>query len=245
MRPFLLVAGLAALGLYINAQWTAPAAHQLVRSITGEELQEGEQRRPSIGRVPLADGSLLLYAKYDGSLHDCYWLRTNDQVYHCERLEPHATPVSALRVDHLVRRTSGWEKAESLEKTLLPMVRIDPKQLEAALAGPDTLSLAQLMGRWRTDGATWLYARLLLPFLCLLAVLAPAPWCLYQRRRIAQLPPLAIALATLLAVWALIDAALIIGSQGLIAPEIALGTVALLLGGVLLLLCRRLWKHST
>jgi lipopolysaccharide export system permease protein len=255
MRPLLAVGLLAALFLLLSSQWLAPAANNLARAIAGEQKQEGESKRPAIGHLPLRDGSLLLYARYDGALHDCYWMRASDQLYHCGRLECHADPVVAYQVDHLVRRGGLWEKAESIERTLLPIMRIDPKQLHEVLASPGTLSITELAGRWwdqlstpllqRGPAASWLYVRLLLPCLCLLAVIAPAPWCLRQRRRIAQLQPLAVSLSLLLCLWTLVDAALILSTQQLLAPEWTLGIVALVLGGMLTLLWKRLCNHSS
>jgi lipopolysaccharide export system permease protein len=254
LRPFFAVALLAASLLYLNGQLVAPAAARLTRAIAGEQRREGEAKRPAIGRVPLKDGSLLLYARYDGSMHDCYWIRSSNQLYHCGRLDPHANPVVAYQVDHLVRHKGVWTKAESVERTLLPMVRVDPAQLEQALTAPDLLSTGELALRWweqlrlplaqRGPIASWLYTRLLLPLLCLVAVLVPAPWCLRRQRQVALLLPLAVSLSLLLCLWAFLDAALMISTQQLLAPEWSLGTVALLIVGVLLLLRSRIWSHS-
>ena len=195
MRPFL-IGGLFAVGLlYINNEWIVPAAAKERQSMDKKYKirKQKELLEVSAHALLLDDGSHLIYKEFDPSLKkffEAYWIVSIDEMWRMEELDPFQDNPTGNWIDHFIRNSQGvMEIAASYPEKEIPSLSFNEKALQEILLEPQDLSLSELWDDAPNEQTaeenekaarflTALYRKLVLPWLALIAVIAPAPFCL-------------------------------------------------------------------
>jgi lipopolysaccharide export system permease protein len=137
-------------------------------------------------------------------------------------------------VDHLVKQSgSSFERIASYEEHSFPSLCLAGKeeqgsrsveQLSLKQAWQRTISNKSLMNDREAQASSQLHIKLALPLLCLLVVIASAPWCLRFRRHFPLFLLYSVSIALFLAFFTCMDAALILSESRLFSPALALWT---------------------
>lgn len=248
LRPFILVAIVSVGLLYANTEWLVPKAMNALKHI--EETHQRQRRQalklPSIQHLILEDDSTLLFQHYDSLrqlFFNVYWIRSIDEVIHMETLDPYAEVPIGFDLDGFKRNKKGHlERVETYSTRILPSLRFNKERLMETLTPAEELPLATLWDKHphgvsaksekEAQIMTVFYYKMALPWLALLAVLAPAPFCVTQTRQLPVFLIYAFAIFGLVAFYLLIDAALLLGKRQLLPPYVAIGGPVLLIFGL-------------
>lgn len=240
LRPFLLL-GLFFTGLmYFNTQFLVPVAASYQKSFDDAHMRSKNQKHSMImaEHMILEDGSTLLYQNYDSVkdlLFDVYWVRSIDDVYKINYLQPHISPPIGYFVDHLIRNKKDELVVEQFEeKAALPGLKFDSKRLTDSFTPPENLSLSKLWAQLPDDFEAHsekearvlsaFHRKLVLPWLCLLAVVASAPFCIRFSRQFPTFLVYAGALFGLISLYIILDAVHVLGRRQVLDPLYALWT---------------------
>ncbi len=231
LNPLLLIALLAAVALLINSQWFYPQAVSHIERFEDQHFHRKKAGRHSLNVLRLTDDSKILYQSYDSSKEafiDAYWLKSPTEVVHMGLLFPHSREGSF--VDILTKQEGGkFLKSGSHAHTPLDL-QFDKADLFAALVPPENMPITSLY-RHRPKTAksdrdasitTYLNAKLAMPLVCLLAILAPAPFCLTFSRSLNPFFIYCAAIAGFLAYLTTFDAALILAKTAVLPPTLAI-----------------------
>lgn len=237
LRPFLIAGfGCAAL-LYLNFQVLAPMAWSKIQQMEDRHSSvEGSRASRSIQDVTLNDGSFLLCQSYDSSRHfffDTYWIRSVDEVWRIKYLHLGGETPIGNYVDHLARNAEGeFQLVDSFEERELTEMQFDEENLEAALLSPEELSLTQMWQRRPTHSREYndkeasllarFYARLAMPMLCILAVMAPAGFCVQFSRQVPVLMIYILSVIGIVTFYLIMDATLVIARAQVLPPLLAI-----------------------
>lgn len=233
--PFIMPALFACLVLYANFQYLQPLT---LCKIENFELKHFKGRlEPSpVNNLILEDGSLLIYHHFDTekkAFCDVFWVKNLDTLLHAQTLFPFEKQIWAEQVDFFEREgEQGITKTSRLDQTSLAM-RFTPSSLQEALCPARMQSLIRLgsnlkragfgkMNDRAAESAALFYFKLFMPLLCLLAVVAPLPYCLGFKRSIPLFLIYALSLFGLITFFMVNNACLILGSSQIIAPPLAL-----------------------
>lgn len=234
MRPFIFAALCCVLLMYINEQFILPKSLLKLKRI--ESLTKHQKRHPesitTVKQVVLEDGSLFFYQEYDSlkeQFFDAYWIQSIDSIYRIKYLSPrHAIPIGYF-VDHLVRQDSGELLQKDAYKELpFAQMKFGRNLLQSTIIDPDILSVSDLAkeiqsisdepNNKESEMLTAFYWKLSIPWLCLFAIIAPAPYCVRFSR---QLPVFLITLCSLfglIALYLFLDAAQVVAKRQVISP---------------------------
>src|SRR6185295_9976770 len=147
--------------------------------------------------VMLDDGSKIIYTRYlpkEEIVEDLFWVRSPDEIYHAKRLllaEAQLTEgfPTGKWVDAMKRNSTGaLEKVASYESFTFHGMHFNKSSLKSSLIPPKEQSLLQLMKQSlllatststkASETISVLIYRLTTPWMCLLALIACAPFCL-------------------------------------------------------------------
>jgi lipopolysaccharide export system permease protein len=239
LRPFLLLALICIILLYANTEWLVPRAMNALKTI--EETHQRQRRQalklPTVQHLVLEDESTLIFQHYETSrllFFNAYWIKSIDDVMHLETLDPYAEVPTGYGVDRFVRLPSGQLEHREFHAALpLTAMRFNKERLMETLTPPEELPFAAL---WKKHPASFdaasekeakvmtvLYYKLALPWLSLLAVIAPAPFCLRFTRQLPIFFIYACSIFGLVAFYLLIDASMLLGKRQLLPPLVAIG----------------------
>lgn len=234
MRPFIVLGMICVLLMYANEQFLLPSALRKLRRI--EDATKHQKHRHStmlsVRHVILEDGSLLVFQNYDSAqehFFDVYWIESIDSIYRIKYLLPNLSIPLGYFVDHLVRQKGGEILQEaSYREFPFAAMKFNPDLLQSTILDPDILSLSELKGQVSDISSnttekeskilTAFYWKLSIPWLCLLAIIAPAPFCVRFSR---QLPVFLIYVCTLfglIAFYMFMDAAQVIAKRQVLSP---------------------------
>jgi lipopolysaccharide export system permease protein len=239
MRPFIFVSLICTGLLFLNEQFLLPNALKKLRTIEDKAKSQKTRRTPSIAvqHVILEDGSLLLFQAYNlakEQFFDAYWIQSFDNLYRIKYLSPYSSPPVGYFVDHLIREPNGeLLQQQAYKKLAFPSMHFNPEVLQSTILDPDVLSLSELAYQFPELSAdsnekeskllTAFYWKLTLPWLCLLAILAPAPFCI----RFSRQPPLFFIyvgnLFGLIAFYMFMDALQVVAKRQVTPPLLAIG----------------------
>ncbi len=239
MRPFLIIGLFCVFLMYVNEEFILPQALQKLRRMEDatKYAKNHHTTPPGVRHLVLEDGSLLIFQKYDSAkerFFDAYWIQSIDSIYRIKYLTPTLTAPLGFFVDHLVRQPTGELLQEDAYPELtFPNMRFNPEILQSTILDPDILSISELAAQAFTLSShlsekeskilTAFYWKLTIPWLCLLAILAPTPYCVVFSR---QLPVFLIYVCSvfgLLAFFMFIDAAQFVSRRQVISPLAAIG----------------------
>lgn len=240
LRPFLIL-GLFFTGLmYLNIQYVFPLASKELKFFEDAHAKQKKHKSGplDVEHVILEDNSTLLFQKYDSIqkfFFDVYWVRSIDDVYKIKHLYPYASPPMGYFVDHFIRNEQNeLVIIDSQEVALFPDLKLSAKRLKDSLVQPESMSLSALWNALpdQQEAQSEKEARLLstfhrklaLPWLCLLAVVAPAPFCMRFSRQFPVFLVYASSLFGLIGIYIVIDAAHVLGRRQFVDPLYALWT---------------------
>lgn len=249
MRPFVLI-GLFFTGLiYANNEYLLPIALKEIKHI--DETHKSQKNKsnllPSVQHVMLADNSTLIfqsYDSYDEHFFDTYWIPSINSIYRIKYLYPYSEVPRGLFVDHLVRRPSGELVIDqSFEEKAFPEMKFNKKALMETITYPEERSLSELWGKLsrleniqsekESQVAANFYYKLAIPWLCLLAVIAPAPFCVRFSRTLPTFFIYACSIFGLVAFYLVMDASLILGERQVFPAQYAIWVPFLGLASIL------------
>jgi lipopolysaccharide export system permease protein len=233
MRPFIWAGLFCTLLMYNNEQFLLPKALHKLRKF--EEQTKHQKNRHSqmlaAQHVILEDGSLLIYQKYEPTeerFFDAYWIESPDSIYRMKYLYPNYQIPAGHFVDYLKRQVNGTMIQETAHRQIdLPKIKFNPELLQSAIMDPDILSITELgeqvfkishVHEKESKILTAFFWKLSIPWLCLIAILAPAPFCM----NFSRTPPVfliyACSLFGLIAFYMFMDATQVIAKRQVFSP---------------------------
>lgn len=242
MRPFLLFGLFCTCLMYLNTEFLVPIALKRLNQIddSRSRAKRKEILMMAAQHIALEDGSTLIFQSYNSAqqhFFDTYWIRSINDVYRIKYLYPYShdpsDDVIGYFVDHLIRNNQGKLVIEaSFEKMVFPEMHFNPQILFETITLPEELALSELwekhpshhniLSEKESQSMTVFYRKLILPWLCLLAVIAPAPFCLRFTRYLSLFFIYAGNIFGLVAIYLAIDAAVLLGKGQILSPFWAL-----------------------
>lgn len=237
MRPFLAFAMLCVLLIYFNSEVLQPFAvknHSQLEESRAAKKQK-KYKHAIIQQIALQDGSSMIFQRYDIALqrfYDVYWVRSIDDIYRIKYLFPYTPQPIGENVEHLQRNQAGDLVFTQFEdKKIFKNMVFDKKTLLESVSSPNEWPISTLKGKLPQSRhiqsekealiVTTYYYKLVFPWLCLLAVIAPAPFCTRFSRILPAFFIYAGGIFALVAFYIVLDAAVILGKRQVISPEAA------------------------
>jgi lipopolysaccharide export system permease protein len=229
----------------LNFQFWLPAALNNMDDFHASHFKHSHRakRKELIHILHLRDNSKLIYQNYDKDknlLFDVIWVRTNDDIWRMKYLNANPQNPSAQYVDHLVRTKDGFlEKSESYSSYRFDNLRWRPQMTGKGLIPFENRSLKELFNLARNTQTTpyelpkiitQLCFKCAASFLSIFAVLAIAPWCVRFSRKFSPFMLYALALFGLMAFYMILDDAVVLGENNIVAPYLAIFIPFSLLG---------------
>lgn len=252
MQPFVITALLCTGLMYINEEWIIPFAQENLKKVSESRTKTHNKYNHDIvvQNIELDDGSTIIFSNYYHSqkmFYDAFWIRNINDIYRIKYLYTNldsAVLPQGHFVEHLTRTPSGEiTRTESFDLLDFPNMRFNRKAILETISSPDEESLSLLSKKlpankeWHSEKEaqiqTAFYRKLILPWLCLLAVLGPAPFCLKRTRQLHTFFIYAGSIFGLVAFYLLISAATLLGKRQLIPAFWALFPPVGLLGGII------------
>jgi lipopolysaccharide export system permease protein len=222
--------------LFINEQHFLPYALKKLNYLESIYLHKGEGVGEINERVSvkLKDGSRLFFESIDAKemeLFDVWYVPNWQMVWHLERLNVADDVPKGYFVDHFHRDDTGeFVHIESMPTHVFEMDFVFDDLMEMVSA-PATQSITELMkmaGEKRgvseqQEVVSALLSKLFLPWLALLAAVAPIPFSITFSRKSPFFLIYFFSIFGLLAFYLLIKAAIIIANASVVAPFVAIG----------------------
>jgi lipopolysaccharide export system permease protein len=252
MRPFIYLGIFCTLLMYLNTEFLLPGSLRQLKSIedSRSNKRHKDDRPAAAQHIALEDGSTVIFQNYDTAKNlffDSYWIRSIDDIYRIKFLHPHSDTGIPLGqfVDHLQRTNNGeLVVTESFASKLFPEIVFNKQALFETIMQPEEQSLSDLVDKIphpkevasdkEAQLLTIYYRKLFMPWLCLIAVLAPAPFCLMVTRTLPIFFIYACSIFGLVAFNVLMSAAVLLGRRQLIEPFWAIWPIFLLIFSLVL-----------
>ena len=205
-----------------------------------------ESAREPLHVLQLEDETKLVFQYYDEdkeAFFDVIWIKSPDELWRMKYLKADPLNPQGEYVDQLIRNQAGIVEKESSYLTYLfpditwredlplngaiPFENRSLSQLLHLLWGP-----AHLTSYQSQSALTQLLYKLAMPFLCLLSLIAPIPYCVRTSRHISLFLLYGLSIFGFVAFVAFMDAAVIIGENGTLSPLIAILTPFIALFGI-------------
>lgn len=238
LRPFVFLALVFVALAYLNTEFLLPKALKTIKMIdVAHSSQKNKSKdRPSVQHVILEDDSTILFQDYDPGRErfiDAYWMRSMDEIYRIKYLYPYTERPLGEYVDHLTRDAEGnLVLHDSQTIKIFPNIQFNNEKLMETLTQPLDLSvsalkdklpsLSQILSEKEAQTLSVFYYKIAMPWLCLLAVIAPAPFCVRFTRQLPVFFIYAVSIFGLVAFYLIMDSALILGSRQVLPPAIAI-----------------------
>ncbi len=242
MRPFLLAGALSAALLYFNFQFIQPHSLALLDGFEDRFFKEHSNQEP-IGALPLMDGSLLIYQKFDAETQgffDNYWVKSSDLVYRIQTLYPYEKVPFGEGIAILKREEGQLKRIKAFDSMFFPEIQFDARALYTAIHPPRSQSLTELFShlRWRgalkdkeAEAATIFFYKLMIPLASILVIFAPAPFCLRFGRHHPVFFIYALSLFGIITFFTFVNGCVILGESQVIPPFWAILTPLVLFFG--------------
>lgn len=240
LRPFIFLGLLGTAIIYFNTQFMLPYALQKIRKINEIRANEKPKYKNSLGvkHLVFEDGTSLLFHEYDPleeKFSNAYWIKSIDDIYRIKSLFLAGNVPKGMFVEHLKRDGQGVLNLEASYKDLSFIdMQFNKEMLLETVTPADELSFTSLKAKGPKENTiisekesralTTYYYKLALPWLCLLAVIAPAPFCVRFTRILPVFLIYACSIFGLVAFYIIMNAAMILGERQLIAPFWAIWT---------------------
>ena len=238
LRPFIFVGLAMVLLMYINAQFWMPYALQKINHIDQKHRSQKNKSNQTLAvqNLVLKDKTSVIFQNYDSlemKLIDAYWVRNINDIYRIKYLHPYNEVPTGHLVDHLQRKPGGeLTIVASFDNKEFPEMRFHKRDLFQSIIDPNDESLTDL---WRklpqgssitsekeSEIISVFYHKMIMPWLCLLAVIGPAPFCTRFNRNMPLFFIYALSIFGLVAVYLILDATLILGKRQIAEPWLAI-----------------------
>lgn len=235
LRPFLITSLFFTGIMYLNTEYLLPRASKGLKQINDRHtsLKNKLENRGFVEHIALEDQSQILFQYYDDErqfFFDTYWVISPDEIYRIKYLYPHREIPLGKYVNHLVRNQNDElvEKESYIEKAF-PQIKFNQKKLQETLSLPEDLSISDLMKQLPqiSSGSNHekeaqvianFYYKMAIPWLCLFAVIAPAPFCMRFTRSFPTFMIYALSIFGLVSFYLTMDAALILAKRQVLEP---------------------------
>lgn len=248
LKPFIFLGLLFTLLIYVNTEIFLPVALKNLSMIdTARSIQKNKTHHlPSVQHVVLENDSFVIFQDYDPNkecLIDVYWVRSIDDIVRITYLYPFKEIPEGISVDYLQRNEEGkLVLRESLNKQTFSDLHFNSRTLTETLTQPQDLSLSKLqeklpaiakeLSEKEAQTLSVFYYKMVIPWLCLLAIIGPAPFCIRFTRQLPVFFIYAFSVFGLVAFYLAMDASLILGSRQVLHPTIAIFSPFFLCFGV-------------
>lgn len=238
MRPFLILGLFCTFLLYINEEYVLPISMRHLKYIDdSRSMQKAKHHHKAAAQhLAMDDHSLLLFQRFDpvqNLFFDVFWIRNLNDVYRIKHLDSNAAlqghfPEGHI-VDHLKRNDNGeLIVMESFQKKAFPQMRFNKQVLLETIITPEEQAVSELWAKLpslRVDHnekesrlLASFYHKLILPWICLLAIMGPAPYCLRSSRNLPIFFIYAGSIFALFAFFVFLDAAVLLGERQTLSP---------------------------
>lgn len=237
LRPFFIVALSCVCLVYLNQEFFLPHCLTTLKEVKSlHENREGkEQFGSNVEGMLLKDGSVLLYQGYDlirDRFYDLYWIKSVDDVYRIKYLYPDPTESIGAYVDHIVRNEDGlMEKVNSSPSLLFEQLGFEQEVIGQAIRSPEAMTLYQLWhslpprqsqyGTRENQVMSAFAYKLMIPWLCLLVVLAPIPFCIQFTRNLPVFFIFGASILCFITFITMLDASQILADSQVLNPMLA------------------------
>lgn len=245
LSPFIFVALICIALLYVNTEFSLPQALKEIKHISEKMAKKKNKssRLFPVQHLILEDQTPVIYQRYDSvsrSLYDAYWIRSIDDVYRIKVLDLGKEVPAGKDVEHFVRTPEGNLIVGAFYPEMdFPTMRFNKHTFET-LTPPDELALSHLWNKLpsqqhihsekQTALLSNFYYKLAMPWLCIFAVLGPAPFCVRFSRTMPVFFIYACAIFALVGIYLLVDATTLLGKRQVIPPFWAVWTPFLIVG---------------
>jgi lipopolysaccharide export system permease protein len=238
MRPFFLLALFCSLIGYSNEEVFLPksaaALSNTKYSYTQNPLKKLKKKQFTL--LALADSSKLVYQSFDPNTNrffDVYWIRSFDDIWHMKYLSADPAKPVGEYMDHIVRNKEGFlEKAESIDKGLVSSLFWSTKELHKKQSAVRYQKLSELFSlmwnntnhslHFRGEMATYLFRKLAMPLLPFLVLIGVFPFCVTYSRSTPFFLIYGLSLFCFIVFFTLLNAMVIIGSNHVLPPYVAI-----------------------
>ncbi len=248
LRPFIGIALLGVALLYLNNEFFLPQALKGLQKLEDAHFVHKfkKEKKEDIKSIPLKGKEIMIYNTHDrlvNSLQDVYWIRSINQIIRMQTLYLESDPPLAEGVEVFKRDAEGkLLLVESLDAKFFTQLKIEAETIASAITDPAMMSISRLFKRiprlheHLSDREAKMWSafakKILMPWLCLLAVIAPAPFCLRFSRQLAIFYLYVWSMFGLVAFYILINSMSILGENLIIPPLLAIFTPFLLFYGL-------------
>jgi len=224
--------------IYFNTEVLQPRALKYHKQLDHRRAKEKRKKNhhPYIQQLTLDDQSSLIFESYDEvaeRFHDAFWVKSIDDIYRIEYLDSKPSIPVGSKVEHLKRDPKGnLEIVEFADEKLFPEIHVEKAKLLDSVASPRDYALSTIKSKLadaehplsekEASLLSTYYYKLAIPWLCLLAIIAPAPFCTRFTRALPVFMIYAISLFGLVAFYLIMDAALLLGERQVVAPAVAI-----------------------
>lgn len=238
LRPFIIVGLLGTALLYLNMEFFIPGALRDLRHMADKHASKRKKqiKNMAVEHVVLEDGTILLFQKYDTAQNyfsDAFWIKSSKDIYKIQNLYPESSIAVGKKVTHLVRDASDeFVQKETFEVRQFPEIKFNRKSLLDTITPVEEFSLSSLFKKLPSQGnilsekeaqvTTAYYQKLAMPWLCLIAVLGPAPFCIRFSRNLPVFFIYAFGIFGLVAFYLIMDASVILGERQVLPPAWAI-----------------------
>lgn len=238
LRPFLLTGLIGVALLYLNNEIFLPKALKNISRLDTKyaKSRSKNQNLTMAESIRLDNGALLIYKDFDRAsqqLFEVYFLPSLEEVWRIEILEPFSHPPQGYGVDYFKRDEGVLAYQNSYATSPFPSMQWDEKKLSETLTLPKELPLSTLMqappesaqaeeNEKAARTLTALYQKLALPWLALLAIIGPAPFCLRFSRQLPVFFIFAFSIFGLVAIYLVMDAFIMLGERQVLSPSTAI-----------------------
>ncbi|HEV8052538.1 MAG TPA: LptF/LptG family permease [Parachlamydiaceae bacterium] len=224
--------------MYFNTEVLHPMAMRYNTKLDHSRAKAKHKKFMSIQQLSLEDNSLFIFQEYDtvaNEFFDSYWVRSIDDIYRIHRLSPYSVEPVGKAVERLQRTPEGFlVLTESVPEKTFSDMHFNKEKLLETVSLPDAHSLSELKEKLPSHGnnlsekeaalLTTYYYKLAMPWLCLLAVLAPAPFCIRFSRTMPVFFIYSLSIFGLVAFYLIMDATFVLGERQMFPPALAIWT---------------------
>lgn len=231
--------GLLLTGLiYFNTEVLQPMALRYNTKLDHSRAKAKQKKHLSIQQIMLDDHTSFIFQEYKADTNeffDSYWVKSIDDIYRIHYLSPYAQEPIGKNIEHLQRNPEGvLVVTETFDKKTFPEMRFNKEKLLESVQLPEAKSLSELKAKLPDSNSTselsekeahlltTYYYKLALPWLCLLAVIAPTPFCIRFSRTLPTFFIYALSIFGLVAFYLVMDATVVLGERQMIDPALAI-----------------------
>lgn len=224
--------------LYINTEFLHPKIIKY-RQFYDQSRTEAKQKKHKqifVQQLPLEDGSSIIFQSYNGnseSFRDAYWVRSINDIYRIDSLSLRTPVPIGTHVEHLQRNDKGeLILVEFFSEHPFSDMHLNKKTLVDTVTTPSSQSISVLKEKLPSHGEilsekeaqliTTFYYKLAIPWVCLLAIIAPAPFCIRFSRTLPVFFIYALSIFGLFFFYLVMDSATILAERQALSPALAI-----------------------